>query len=391
MQKSNLSEKLLIASLIVCVSQAYLEIFGIIPRNLLNPTNVLEFTFFMICVRNFAPETSKFRFLPLFLAISVLSIILIARSQEVPYFESIRAYKWSFFLIFLLGLTNDNILQDKTLIRIYKFLLVAISLSYFTQIIVNGWSSRPILIIENNYECALLIGLFVTNLSNTNIALSKKYLPWNLLLIAAIVMSQSRSALITLILVGAFTQVRTNLARQKLLSLFAIVSGSFILILYTFGNRGTSLQNLDRFKFLSLFLKDFADKTSLGKLLGNWIIKPLNTEICIQLRFYSSLQDNESLGSCYSVVYHSFVIRALNDFGLLGAMLIFYAFAKILLSRLDRETAICLMIIAVSNSLSVSGINNIYVVLPMLIALLSRRSMKFEETSKISFSRNIPS
>ena len=391
MQKSNLSEKLLVTSIVVCVAQAYLEIFGIIPRNLINPTNVLEFTYYIVCARNFAPQNSKFGFLPVILTISVLSIILIARSQEVPYFESIRAYKWSFFLISLLGLTHDNLLRGKTLIKVYKFLLFAMSLSYFIQIMINGLGSRPFLIIENNYECALLIGLFVTNLSNTNIALSTKYLPWNLLLIATIVMSQSRSALITLVMVGAFTQMRTNLVRQKLLSLFVILFGSFVLILYTFGNRGTSLQNIDRFKFLSLFLSDFADKSSLSKLLGTWIIKPLNAETCIQLRFYSSLQDNESLGSCYSVVFHSFVIRAVYDFGVLGATLIFFVFAKILLTRLDRDTAICLMVIAVSNSLSVSGINNVYVVLPMLTALLSRKSIKIKENSRIPFSRNIPS
>jgi hypothetical protein len=157
------------------------------------------------------------------------------------------------------------------------------------------------------------------------------------------------------------------------------ITGLF-LIFYTFTNRGTSFGSLDRFKFLNLFLKDFGNRPTIEKLFGNWIIEPLNAETCVQLRFYSSLQDNESLGSCYSVVLHAFVIRAIYDFGIVGALLIFYTFSKILLSNLERNSAICFIFIAITNSLSVSGVNNVYVVLPMLISLLSNNK-KSEKTS----------
>jgi hypothetical protein len=128
---------------------------------------------------------------------------------------------------------------------------------------------------------------------------------------------------------------------------------------------------LDRLNFLNLFLDDFGTRSNITKLFGNWIIQPLNTEVCIQLRYYSSLQSNESLGSCYSVVLHSFALRAVSDFGILGAIAIFYTFGKILLSNLEKSSAICFILLAISNSLSVSGVNNVYVVLPMLVALLS--------------------
>jgi hypothetical protein len=121
-------------------------------------------------------------------------------------------------------------------------------------------------------------------------------------------------------------------------------------------------------------LDDFNTRSNINKLLGNWIIQPLNPEICIQLRYYSSLQSNESLGSCYSVVLHSFALRAVNDFGILGAIAIFYTFGKILLSNLEKSSAICFFLLLMFNSLSVSGVNNVYVVLPILVALLSSNS-----------------
>jgi hypothetical protein len=163
---------------------------------------------------------------------------------------------------------------------------------------------------------------------------------------------------------------KKRISNNLLLNLFLLIS-SLALALYTFRNRGTNLGNLDRLKFLNLFLDDFGSRSNIGKIFGNWIIEPLNIETCIKLRFYSSLQSNEALGSCYSVILHSFSLRAIYDFGVVGAIAIFYSFGKILLKNLEKTTAVCFTILAISNSLSVSGVNNVYVVLPMLVAILS--------------------
>jgi len=217
----------------------------------------------------------------------------------------------------------------------------------------------------------MLIGLYICNLANSNLSLTREHLTSTIIITFTILMSQSRSALITLLLVQLFMYTRKKTIRKTLVSSIFLIISSITLGLYTFRNRGTTLGNLDRLNFLNLFLDDFVSRSNISKIFGNWIIQPLNTEICIQLRYYSTLQSNESLGSCYSVVLHSFILRAINDFGIMGALLIFYTFGKILLSNLEKNTAICFIILALSNSLSVSGVNNVYVVLPMLVALLS--------------------
>ncbi len=368
------SEKILLISIYICVGQAFLEFLGVFQSNIINPTNVLEITFFLLCAYNFRPENVKLAITSLILFIAGISLILLSRTVEVPYFESIRAYKWLFFLSALIVIKKELQLSDAFVRKIYLTLLFSISASYIIQTVLNGLDSRPTLIIENNYECALLIGLFVVNISNANLSLSRKNLTVNAVLVLTILMSQSRSALITLVLVALVIFLKSENSKKRIFPGIILVIGCVSLVIYTFNNRGTSLGNLDRFRFLNLFLGEFEAKSNISKFFGNWVIQPLNPEVCIQLRFYSSLQDNEILGSCYSVVFHSYLIRAVHDFGLLGTILIFFSYGKFLYSRLEKNAATCLFFIAVTNSLSVSGINNVYVVLPMMIALLSNSS-----------------
>jgi len=385
MTKTNSTEKLLTASFVLCIGQSLLQTLELLPRNFLNPTNVLEATFIIICILNFGPKDSRIAAFSFTLGLLGISCVLLSKESAVPYFESIRAYKWLLFAILLLNLKSHLRFTSTSVKRIYLMLLASLFLSYFVQVSANGWNSRPTLIIENNYECAMLIGLYICNLANSNLSLTREHLTSTIIITFTILMSQSRSALITLLLVQLFMYTRKKTIRKNLVSSIFLIISSITLGLYTFRNRGTTLGNLDRLNFLNLFLDDFVSRSNISKIFGNWIIQPLNTEICIQLRYYSTLQSNESLGSCYSVVLHSFILRAINDFGIMGALLIFYTFGKILLSNLEKNTAICFIILALSNSLSVSGVNNVYVVLPMLVALLSNHP-KSNKKSIHSFS-----
>jgi hypothetical protein len=130
-----------------------------------------------------------------------ISCILLSAANSVPYFESVRAYKWLLFMILLLTLKKQPQFRRTFLKKIYIVLLASLFLSYFVQVTTNGWDSRPILIIENNYECALLIGLYICNLANSNINLTREHFLSNLIVTFTILMSQSRSALIALFLV----------------------------------------------------------------------------------------------------------------------------------------------------------------------------------------------
>jgi hypothetical protein len=67
-----------------------------------------------------------------------------------------------------------------------------------------------------------------------------------------------------------------------------------------------------------------------------------------------------------------------NDFGIIGTIAIFWIFAFILFDGLQKKTALSLLVLAVVNAASVSGINNVYVILPVLIALLFKETQQKE-------------
>src|SRR5699024_10128365 len=106
-------------------------------------------------------------------------------------------------------------------------------------------------------------------------------------------------------------------------------------------------------------------------IFGTAPMTPLSTQTCAALDFYSELFSAAQDGSCYSVILHSFALRVLYDAGLIGALLVLLVpIAVMLRAGVPMILTLTLSAIAVANSLSVSGLNNPYVALPILLAIL---------------------
>lgn len=373
---SRVSEKLSTATLTICLAASLLGLLELLPKNLINPTNLLEFLFFALVLINFNNTDLKRFLISLLTTISITSIILIARNFNTPLFESVRAYKWAFFLIGLIISLRKNRLSPRVSETCFRLLLATMFITYALQVAINGLDSRPYLMIENNYECALLIGFFIIQLNQQKLISKTRYLIEHSLVISIILMSQSRSSLLSLIAVLMINIKFSRRTSNKIVLGIILLASSTIAILFTLNNRGTSIVNLDRYRFLTLFAEEFRSRSIIEQLFGSWIIQPLNYETCIKLKFYSSLQNDESLGSCYSVVLHSFLLRAVNDFGIIGSIGIFSTFSFILFDTLKKNIALSLLVLAIVNSASVSGINNVYIILPVLIALLSEETQR---------------
>jgi hypothetical protein len=133
----------------------------------------------------------------------------------------------------------------------------------------------------------------------------------------------------------------------------------------------TTSQRIDRLNFLDAFLHDVSDWTIFNWLFGSVPITPLSAETCRDLSFYEKLFSTAGDGSCYSVIYHAFVLRVLFDSGILGLLLVFGgAWVALMRARVKVGLAVFLVAVAGANSLSVSGLNSPYVLLPILIAIL---------------------
>jgi len=378
MLSSRISNDLLTTIFATCLTVSFLELLQILPENQFDSTNLLEFVFFALILINLQDTNQKRFLISIISTILIISIILVSRNFNTPFFESVRAYKWAFFIIGLIVSGRKIRLSQRTIEKCFHLLLASMFVAYALQVTVNGLQSRPYLMIENNYECALLIGFFIIKLSRKEPLPKYKNLIEISMVISTILMSQSRSSLLSLIAV-LFINVRfSKTTKNRIIPTIILFFASTFAIIYTSNNRGTNIVNLDRYRFLTLFVEEFRTRSMLEQLFGSWIIQPLNYETCIKLKYYSSLQNDESLGSCYSVVLHSFLIRAVNDFGIIGTIAIFWIFAFILFDGLQKKTALSLLVLAVVNAASVSGINNVYVILPVLIALLFKETQQKE-------------
>jgi hypothetical protein len=137
-----------------------------------------------------------------------------------------------------------------------------------------------------------------------------------------------------------------------------------------FRARGGSIEDSDRAHFLSAFLSETHDWTIVHWLFGNPPITPLSDNICSSLSYYQLLFSSSGDGHCYSVILHLFALRVLLDFGVVG-LIVSCVLPLFLLRRagLPVSLALLLVVIAQLNGLSVSGLNNEFIVLPLFIAV----------------------
>ena len=368
--KNDITERLMTIALSILILQSLFRIFGLIDNEFVDPTKFFEFTFFAVAFLSLRLENVGNIILSFLIILSWATVVLLSYLEDAPVYESIRAYKWLLYLVAILCIGEQSKLRNAWLRKYYLTLLTSMTFFYTFLIFRDGFSTRPQLLLENNYECAFLIGLFVLNFSQRNLDFTRKNLAWNIALVTTVILSGSRSALISLILVlsGIYLAHR-NFSRLKIMGFILSIS-TLIVALLSWMIRGSSLQSVDRFVFLQLFLHEYSLKSDISKLLGAWVINPLSSETCVKLRFYSVLQNDESLGSCFSVILHSFILRSLYDFGLIGTLAIFFAYVWLLRRNLESTLVICITAIAIANSMSVSGINNVYVVMPACIALM---------------------
>jgi hypothetical protein len=367
----HLSEKIVTVTLVATIFQGFSRILGVVNSEIIDPTTLFEVLFFTLAALNLNLKNFKQMIISTVFIIVLVNLVLISLLTDTPAFETIRAYKWLLFLITLASMNTTSTIRRQTMRTWYLALLSALALAYILQIISFGYDVRPYLILENNYECALLIGLFALNISLKNLDAPYKKLPWNILLVLTILLSGSRSALISLLAVIFIMYLRPENRKSRFLNTLFFTVFCAVVVYFSLIRRSFNLANTDRYTFLKLFWDDFESKSVLSQIFGSWIIKPVNIETCWKLRFYSVLQNDETLGSCYSVIFHSFILRALYDFGIFGTAMIFLFLLRMLRKKLESNLSLCITAIAISNSLSVSGINNVYVIMPICLVLLT--------------------
>jgi hypothetical protein len=207
---------------------------------------------------------------------------------------------------------------------------------------------------------------------------------WYIALNVVIGLSGSRSGAVAGLLVAFYFFNKTMTKKSMLILRLGISGLAFLALLLTFLRRGSSITQTDRFLFYEVFLSETKEKEFYSWLFGNIVIRPLSEFGCNRLNYYQILISDHTFGTCYSVILHSFVLRILWDFGIFGLIISFLAIFSRLNGLLPKPMPQIFVFLALINAASVSGPNNVYVVFPILLAILaannlgsSKRNLKF--------------
>lgn len=303
----------------------------------------------------------------LLLSAYALTRVVPALANESPMYDFVQAYRWLFYLFVFAIAVGRHWGPVGPLVRI-TWLLVALALAKSVITYVLGAGDRPGLLIENNFELALFCGLVIVVYHH----MSRYRLLMILLMGVLTVLAQSRSGAVAyaILVVFAVSQAKTaNVFVRYLLTLIAPAGA--LLAWNIFQERSEGVATVDRLNFLAVFLREAESWSVLDWVIGTVPITPLSPGACSSLAYYAVLYSTSGDGSCYSVILHSFLLRVVFDAGVLG-LLIAFGTSWYLMRRsgVQLPTTIGLVAIAVSNSASVSGPNNPYVALPILLAIL---------------------
>ena len=347
--------------------------FSIAPAGVYNwlpVTTLFEVTFFSIAVLAWTKASTGPRLVSLAILVYVV-IRLMAAIEFVPFEEIIRAHKWLLYIAALFLMLGLKIHSAARVARLARWLIILSFVKYLLFVSVYGLGSRPGIFTENNYELVLILGLFASTYryheKSKNILLG--------LLGVSILISESRSAsigfVIVILYVLSLKSSRNSFTRY--LTLVAVGISTYIPF-FVFQSRNTDFATLDRLNFFNSFLDETQSWQALDWIFGSPPLTQLTDYTCTRLSFYSILLSAAEDGSCYSVILHSFYLRVLFDFGILGFILSFAALFYIM-QRAGVSGGLMLVLVglAIANGISVSGQNNIYVILPILLAMLSAK------------------
>jgi hypothetical protein len=197
----------------------------------------------------------------------------------------------------------------------------------------------------------------------------KKQLIFLFLLGLIIFLSFSRSAMLMYAMIF-LCAMNEKIKKHKVI--FFTSGGIFILtiIFYAFLRRSNSIEEIDRFKFMMVFFDETQDWNFFKYLIGAPRITPLSESARNSLSFFEGLFSYSGNGDCYSVVFHSFLLRVIFDHGITGLVaIIFFTYRILIFSNIDKKIIWVTISIFILNGLSVSSFNSVFFPVSMIFLM----------------------
>lgn len=361
-----------LASYIIITSLVILALAGVLSPysyNILPATAILEGALFFAALTTIKGTNKDNARVLVAAAIYVTSsLAIMALLKPANIWDFVQGYKSFFYIIPLSLFISKSKFKQSELHFILYTLLALFLLKYGYSKILHldtRLADRPGLYTENNFELILLILIYYLSSST----LGKHSKTCFLILAFIVVISGSRSSLLALLIVYAAVFI-TKLDYKFLFSLVALlILGGIAGYVFLERLGGGSIEDIDRYKFAQIFLTEIQNWNIANYLFGNLPLTPLSSSSCAALSFYHSLYSYSGDGSCYSVILHSYLLRAILDQGILGlASVILFVNYGLKRSGYSTRQRLCFIGIFITSGLSVSSLNSVYSAISLAIA-----------------------
>lgn len=307
----------------------------------------------------------------IYLFIALLQFIFDTRNLELDDFLLI--YKSYFYILIMTLLSNRINFSYNFTKKLLRFLLIAFFVKYSLMLTLDlAYQGRPDLYAENNFELLLLLILFVGVVDKSRESIMQDFL----LLTAVIGMSGSLSASACYAGIISILKFPYNRSIQRFK--FFILAGSILFLFWLLIARNVAFENIDRIKFLFLFLQEIENWGMREFLFGSPFMTPVSNITANALIYYDTLFSSVENRLAYSVLFHSFVLRIIFDHGFVGLTFIVWAVHKLAsINCCSMQVKLCILMIMLLAGLSISSFNSVFALFGIVIVLgLNKREAK---------------
>lgn len=350
----------------------FLAITGVLSPykyNLLPVNSILEATVFIAAILTAKGTSSKYYLFIGASAIYLLSSFLIMHLlKPANIFDFAQAYKSFYYIIPLSLFAGKEKFNERQIKTTLYFLLAMFLIKYSYSRILHldeRLSTRPGLYVENNFELILLIILYYIAAPSIK---SYKLITFATLAFIVII-SGSRSALLALLVVYSATFIK-KIDIKLLLSIIALIALLWILyIVFSERLAGGGLEEIDRYRFMMVFLNETKSWGILNYLFGNIPLTPLSPQSCSSLSFYEGMFSSAGTGECYSVILHAYLLRVIFDQGIIALLLMLaFIWAGLGKANYTKKQRYCIICVLMVSGISVSSINSVFSAIALAIA-----------------------
>lgn len=294
------------------------------------------------------------------------SYFLVLARGEVGFADFIMAYKAYIYVLIAACFSYFKFLSRQDVHRLFNFLLFVFFVKYLVSVLF-AIDYRPVVYRENNYELMFLALLFYFHC----IYVRRPSLLMISIVTAIFLLSGSRSA----VALYAVVVVAINLEGMKLKRFLILLVSTLVMLMilyFIFMSRlgDDGLDSIDRLWFFGFFQHETDGWGYLNYLFGAERITRMSDFTCHSLRFYENLVSFHDPYICYSVILHSFVMRAIFDHGIIfSVLLVCFIYYLLRLSGHALFPSLVFIFVVILNGFSVSSFNSVFYMLALVLFL----------------------